>query len=74
MLILSRDVNESICIGDDITVMVVDIRGGRVRLVVTAPGLKIHRQEIVEKIRQADELIQQKAGEAVASIKARSPE
>ena len=52
MLILSRDVNESICIGDDITVMVVDIRGGRVRLGVTAPGLKIHRQEIVEKIKR----------------------
>lgn len=47
MLILSRRVGESIRIGDDITVVVIEIKGSQVRLGVEAPqGVAIDRQEI----------------------------
>lgn len=47
MLILTRRVGESIRIGDDITVVVIEIKGGQVRLGVEAPqGVAIDRQEI----------------------------
>lgn len=46
MLVLSRTVGESIKIGDDITIMVTDVRGKHVRLGVDAPKeLKIIRSE-----------------------------
>ena len=48
MLVLSRKNGESINIGADIEVKVLDIRGGRVRLGFSAPhGVNIQRQEIV---------------------------
>lgn len=47
MLVLGRKVNESIIIGDDITVMVTAIEGGTVKLGITAPrGVAIDREEI----------------------------
>lgn len=51
MLVLSRFKNEVICIGDDIKIMVVDIRGDRVRLGINAPsGVTIHREEVFNAI------------------------
>ena len=51
MLVLSRKHNESIIIGDDITVMVVDIRGDKVRLGVEAPKeVPVHRREVFDAI------------------------
>jgi len=47
MLVLSRKAGESIRIGDDITVKVVETRGGRVRLAIDAPkDVDIHREEL----------------------------
>lgn len=47
MLVLSRKVNESIVINNDITIHVVEIRGNKVRLGVEAPkDVPVHRQEI----------------------------
>lgn len=47
MLVLSRKVNESIVINNDITIHVVEIRGNKVRLGVEAPkNVPVHRQEI----------------------------
>lgn len=47
MLVLSRHLNESIMIGDDIEVKVVDVRGDQVRLGVQAPReIPVHRKEI----------------------------
>lgn len=52
MLVLSRERDEVIRIGDDIIITVVDIRGEKVRLGITAPPhITVHRQEIYEKIR-----------------------
>ncbi len=49
MLILSRKKDEQIVIGDDITVTVVEIRGNKVRLGITAPEeVRVDRMEIHE--------------------------
>ena len=47
MLVLSRHRDESIMIGDDIVVTIVDIRGDKVRLGIDAPtDIPVHRQEV----------------------------
>jgi carbon storage regulator CsrA len=53
MLVLSRQRDESLMIGDDISVEVVDIRGDKVRLGVTAPKtVSVHRKEVYDAIRK----------------------
>ena len=53
MLVLSRHRDESIMIGDDIVVTVVDIRGDKVRLGIDAPiQIPVHRQEIYDAIQR----------------------
>jgi carbon storage regulator len=53
MLVLSRQLDESIMIGDDIVITVVDIQGGKVRLGIAAPGaVPVHRQEVYETIQR----------------------
>lgn len=53
MLILSRRKDESIMIGDDVEIMIVDIRGDKVRLGITAPkSISVHRKEVYEAIQQ----------------------
>ena len=52
MLVLSRYRDESIYIGDDIVITVVDIRGDRVRIGVQAPpDVTVHRQEVYDAIK-----------------------
>ncbi|NBV45375.1 MAG: carbon storage regulator [Planctomycetia bacterium] len=51
MLVLSRQRDESIMIGDTIVITVVDIRGDKVRLGINAPAeIPVHRQEVYEAI------------------------
>lgn len=53
MLILTRRVNESVRIGDDIEVRIVEVRGGQVRVAIDAPKeVPVHREEIAERIRK----------------------
>lgn len=53
MLVLSRKKTESIVIGDDITVVIVDIRGDKVRLGIEAPkDVPVHRREVYEAIKR----------------------
>lgn len=53
MLVLSRQLDESIMIGDDIVITVVDIRGDKVRLGIAAPSkIQVHRQEVYESIQR----------------------
>lgn len=55
MLVLSRKKNESICINDDITIVVVEIRGDKVRLGINAPKeVPVHRQEVYEAIKKKE--------------------
>ena len=56
MLILSRMVGERIMIGDDIEVIVREIRGDQVRLGIVAPAnVAVHRQEIYDRIKRMEE-------------------
>ena len=53
MLVLSRQRDESIIIGDNIVVTVVDVRGDKVRLGIEAPReVSVHRREIYEAIQR----------------------
>ncbi|MDO5554171.1 MAG: carbon storage regulator CsrA [Planctomycetia bacterium] len=53
MLVLSRYKDQSIYIGDDIIITVVDVRGDRIRLGIEAPNnVPIHREEIYEAIQR----------------------
>lgn len=53
MLVLSRQSDESIIIGDNIRVTIVEVRGDKVRIGIDAPrDVSVHRQEIYDAIRR----------------------
>lgn len=53
MLVLSRKKNEKIVIGDNIVVMVVEVRGDKVRLGIEAPKeVSVHREEVYDAIQR----------------------
>ncbi|MQY77252.1 MAG: carbon storage regulator CsrA [Spirochaeta sp.] len=53
MLILTRKLNESIMIGDQVEISVVDIRGDQIKIGIKAPKhVKIYRQEVYRAIQQ----------------------
>jgi carbon storage regulator len=60
MLVLSRQRDESIIIGDNVVVTVVDIRGDKVRLGIQAPQeIPVHRREIYDAIQRENLLASQ---------------
>lgn len=62
MLVLSRQRDETIMIGDEIEITVVDIRGDKVRLGITAPSkIAVHRKEVYESIKRENEQASQQA-------------
>ena len=66
MLVLSRQKDESIIIGDDVEVTIVDVRGDKVRLGINAPrSISVHRKEVYEAIQREKE---QKAKEDAEGI------
>jgi carbon storage regulator len=51
MLVLSRRLGESLLIGDNITVKVLDMQGGQVRIGIEAPrNISVHREEVKQRI------------------------
>jgi len=53
MLVLSRQKDESIMIGDNVEITIVDVRGDKVRLGITAPKeIPVHRMEVYEAIQR----------------------
>jgi carbon storage regulator len=52
VVVITRQKNESVVIGDDITITVVEIRGDKLRLGIGHPsGVSVHRREVYEAIR-----------------------
>ena len=69
MLVLSRQRDETIMIGDDIEVTVVDIRGDKVRLGINAPKeISVHRKEVYDAIRRENRAAAQVKPEDVSGI------
>jgi carbon storage regulator len=71
MLVLTRNVGETIRIGDDIEVSIAEVRGGSVRVSIKAPReVKIFREEVYERISQANAIAAQVAADAASAIAA----
>lgn len=74
MLVLSRQRDETIMIGDDIEVTVVDIRGDKVRLGINAPkNVTVHRKEVYEAIRRENREAAQVKPEDLPGMKLTPP-
>jgi len=70
MLVLSRQRDETIMIGDDIEITVVDIRGDKVRLGINAPArIAVHRKEVYEAIRAENQRASQINKNDLAAIR-----
>ena len=70
MLVLSRQRDETIMIGDDIEITVVDIRGDKVRLGINAPTrIAVHRKEVYEAIKAENEQAARASGEDLTEIR-----
>ena len=69
MLVLSRHRDESIMIGDDVVVTIVDIRGDKVRLGIEAPqSIPVHRQEVYDAIQRENRRATQTGSGATKDI------
>lgn len=70
MLVLSRHRDESIMIGDDVVVTIVDIRGDKVRLGIEAPqSIPVHRQEVYEAIQRENRRATQTGANATKDVR-----
>ncbi len=73
MLVLSRQRDETIMIGDDIEITVVDIRGDKVRIGIAAPShVAVHRKEIYDAIKAENRHAASLAKDDVSSLKRRA--
>ena len=51
MLILTRRIGETLMIGDNVTITVLEVKGGQVRIGINAPkSVSVHREEVYKKI------------------------
>ncbi len=66
MLVLSRQRDETIIIGDDIEITIVDIRGEKVRVGINAPPhVSVHRKEVYEAIKREKQAQADASGAAI---------
>jgi carbon storage regulator len=72
VLVLSRRPGESVVIGDDVVITVLEVRGDVIRLGITAPrSVQVHREEVYRELRRANEEAAsstEQAEQAVASL------
>ena len=60
MLLLTRKLGENIRIGDDVKITIVEVKGNHVKLGIDAPpSVKVHREEIYERIQEENRRAQQ---------------
>ena len=73
MLVLSRQRDETIMIGDDVELTIVDIRGDKVRVGISAPSsVSVHRKEVYEAIRKENEQAAKRFAEIRHYVESRS--
>jgi carbon storage regulator len=69
MLVLSRRVGESVVLGEDITITVLEVRGDVVRVGIDAPrSLKVHRAELLEQLEQENRQAASPSEDVVANL------
>ncbi|HEU4566580.1 MAG TPA: carbon storage regulator CsrA [Marmoricola sp.] len=76
MLVLSRRAGESVVIGDDVVVTVLEVRGDVVRVGIDAPrSVRVHREEVYRELKAANEAAARSAAsdDAVAALTALLP-
>ena len=66
MLVLSRQRDQTIMVGDDVEITVVDIRGDKVRLGINAPRhIQVHRKEVYDAIKEENQAAARLKADAV---------
>ena len=69
MLVLSRRVGESVVIGDDITVTVLEVRGDVVRIGIDAPrSVAVNRAELLAEVANTNQAASSPAEDAIATL------
>lgn len=69
MLVLSRRAGESVVLGEDITITVLEVRGDVVRVGIDAPrSLKVHRAELLEQLEQENRQAASPSEDVVAKL------
>ncbi len=69
MLILTRKVGETVAIGDDIQISIVEIKGNQIKLGIQAPkNVQVHRAEVYQKIHDENRLAAQVSTEALGDL------
>lgn len=69
MLVLTRRANESIMIGDDIVITVLDVRGDQIRIGIRAPrSVAVHREEVYAELQRANQDAASPSAEALANL------
>ncbi|MCF6378254.1 carbon storage regulator CsrA [Nocardioides KLBMP 9356] len=69
MLVVSRRVGESVVIGDDITISVLEVRGDVIRIGIDAPrSVAVHRSELLEQLAQSNKEAASPSADAVDSL------
>lgn len=66
MLVLSRHKDETLRVGDDVRITIVDVRGDRVRLGIDAPrSLPVHREEVYQQIQRDGRVVRGRTEEQI---------
>ncbi len=74
MLLLTRKLGENIRIGDDVKITIVEVKGNHVKLGIDAPpSVKVHREEIYERIQQENRRNQAQAAANAGGAAAGNP-
>ncbi|MEO2105174.1 MAG: carbon storage regulator CsrA [Actinomycetota bacterium] len=69
MLVLTRRANESIMIGDDIVITVLDVRGDQIRIGIKAPrSVAVHREEVYAELQEANQAAASPSKAAMANL------
>ncbi len=69
MLVLTRRANESIMIGDDIVITVLDVRGDQIRIGIRAPrSVAVHREEVYAELQAANRAAASPSAAALANL------